>query len=198
MKVVLINGAPRSGKDTAAKALRDLPDFRQPRSFVWEKFSMPLKTAFAGMMYECIDNEGNVDYYEDHKDEVVEVLGCSYRQWQIDFSERFMKPRYGNNIFGRLLLDRLIHNASEGDLVVVSDCGFQIEADTILAHFNPEDVFLLSIYRKGKTYIGDSRSQLDVAQFPNSSVLINPEGKPEQFAEQVCDATLKFLERTTR
>ena len=126
MNFILFNGPPRSGKDTAAKIAEQYIDNETRYDAVWEKFSFPNKRAFAGMMgLEC-DDWGVVEPHEATKDEIIPVLGVSYRQWQIDYSEKYMKPLYGNDIFGRLLLDRCRRDADEIDdngIYIISDCG---------------------------------------------------------------------------
>lgn len=148
-KFILLNGPPRSGKDTAAKALLSIRD-----KFIHEKFSAPLKEAFAGMMNVSID-DFMVEYYEECKDEIIPFLGVSFRQWQIDFSEKFMKPLYGIDVFGRLLINRI--DSYSPNTYVISDCGFQIEVDHVIKNFPEKDVLLVRLHRQGCTYDGDSR-----------------------------------------
>lgn len=156
MNIILFNGPPRSGKDTAAKMVyydhfrRQYPNKLYP---LWEKFSFPNKRAFAGMMGLGIDMLGYVDPWEDRKSDIVPSLGVSYRQWQIDYSEKFMKPLYGNDIFGRLFLDRVSHYNPKFFIPIVSDCGFQVEADILRDH----NVLLFRMERDGCTFAGDSR-----------------------------------------
>jgi hypothetical protein len=159
IKFILLNGPPHSGKDTVAKMVIDnLSDSEYLVSH--EKFSAPLKEAFAAMMEGDINNFV-VEHYEDHKEEVVPCLGVSFRQWQIDFSEKFMKPLYGNDIFGRLLVQRINDSRLDADddwIFVISDCGFQIEVDHILKSIPKEDIFLIRLHREGTSFDGDSRS----------------------------------------
>lgn len=156
MKLILLNGPPRCGKDTAAQLLRN--HYKPRYTTRWEKFSRPHKEAFAAMARENIDFEFNVAHYELRKAETIPWLGVSYRQWQIDFSEKFMKPLYGETIFARMLLERIRNRAGEaGYLCVVSDCGFQIEVDTVAAAWNPADLMVITVMRDGCTFAGDSR-----------------------------------------
>lgn len=161
MNFILFNGPPRSGKDTAAKIAWDYIAAKPDYMAIWEKFSFPNKRMFAGMMDTKCDNWGVVPHWEDLKGEIDATLGVSYRQWQIDVSEKFMKPLYGNDIFGRLLLGRC--KECEEDLpgftpiFIVSDCGFQIEVDTLKDH----NVLLFNLWRKGCDYSNDSRQQVN-------------------------------------
>lgn len=172
MKIILVNGPPGSGKDTACRIIRDLT--APLYTFHWEKFSLPHKLAFAALMNRSIDAEGNVDYYEEHKSEVIPVFGVSYRQWQIDFSEKFMKPLYGQDIFSRLLIQRLSHRIdSEGYLTTVSDCGFQAEFNYVAPHFLLSQLCLIRLHRKGTSFTGDSREWVYGGNHTNGHAIEN-------------------------
>jgi hypothetical protein len=157
MNFILFNGPPRSGKDTAAKIALDY--VHKTHGAYWEKFSYPLKRGFAGIVDHSIDDEGNVDTFEKIKEDIIPFLGVSYRQFQIDMSEKFMKPLYGNNIFGRLLLQRCHEIASMSSyppVFIVSDCGFQIECDVLKDH----NILFFNMIRPNTSYTGDSREEV--------------------------------------
>lgn len=155
MNIILFNGPPRSGKDTAALiACNFIDSLPGPTIANWEKFSYPLKSSFACMVGAAMNTRGDVLGYEERKNEPLSILnGASFRQFQIDFSEKFMKPLYGNDIFGRLFLERCKEHPEREVIQVVSDCGFQIEADALKGH----NVCLFTLTRKGTSFEGDSR-----------------------------------------
>lgn len=169
-KIILLNGPPSSGKDTAAKHIRqwlsekwpevDAQGLRKPKYRVHlDRMSMPIKRAFAGTMGLPITPDGEVLHWEAQKEQEVPEFGISYRQWQIDFSEKFLK-QYDAAIFGTLLsarIERLFRNG-DANLVVVPDCGFAIEIETLYSNFNPADILLIRCHRNGFTFSGDSRS----------------------------------------
>lgn len=159
-KIILFNGPPRSGKDTAARFLFGHPDM-QKYFCVFERMSMPIKKMFAAMMAVPIDKWGNVDGYEARKEEPVTVLGESYRQWQIDCSERFMKPLYGEPVFARLFVSR-VHRQHKAGVILVPDCGFDIEYSTLCEAFGKENILVVKIYRPGVDWSKDSRNYLKV------------------------------------
>lgn len=162
MKLILLNGPPRCGKDTAAQILFD--HYASTMSVRWDKFSMPHKLAFAAMVHEPVDEHGNVHHYEATKSDPIPWLGVSYRQWQIDFSEKFMKPLYGETIFARMFLERqALRREAQNYLCVVSDCGFQVEVDTVAAVWNPTDLMVITVMRDGCTFAGDSRQYVKPA-----------------------------------
>jgi hypothetical protein len=193
MKLVLLNGPPRCGKDTAAKAIisyiekKALADPERPPHVVLERFSMPIKRAFAGMIDAEIDAEGNVLDYEPDKDKIIPLLGMSYRRWQILFSESFMKPLISGDIFGRLLLSR-IEALPLDSVVVVPDCGFQIEVEAVLRsdifHEGKLRAFLVQVYRPGCTFAGDSRRYISHPHIRN--VVIQNDGTKAEFEVKAC------------
>ena len=198
MKLILLNGPPRSGKDTAARFIVDEPTLISNPT-VFEKFSLPIKHAFAGMMMTGVDDWGNVEGYEADKSSPIPLLGnVSYRAWQIAFAEDFMRHSFGTNIFSKLLLSRLeeYQRNEEGVewLCVISDCGFQAEVDFLTREFPPSDTALFNIERPGTSFAGDSRETVvpsDPAIF--HSILAN-DSTLDEFRSRVIAATLNFLE----
>lgn len=158
---ILINGPPSSGKDTAAKILYNIlydNQFRDADIFVHQdKLSAPIKSAFAGTMQIPIEEDLSVLPYEAKKEAVIPLFSVSYRQWQIDFAEKFMKPLYGPDIFSKLLL-QAYNNDHTNDFVVVSDCGFQHEYDYLTKHAK---CFLIQLIRKGCDFSKDSREYVN-------------------------------------
>lgn len=164
-KIILLNGPPSSGKDTAAKHIRywynhecsvELPG-RQLCAL--DRMSLPIKRAFAGTMGLPITEDGIVEPWESSKNTIIPEFGVSYRQWQIDFSETFLK-RYNITIFGMLLSARIRRRFEKNiaNLLVIPDCGFDIEIATLYSDFNPDDILLIRCHRPGFTFLGDSRS----------------------------------------
>lgn len=160
-KIILLNGPPSSGKDTAAKHIRQTftIDHTTPKRVVLDRMSMPIKRAFAGTMGLPITEDGTVEPWESMKKEIIPEFGVSYRQWQIDFSESFLKC-YRQEIFGELLAARIGRRFSRNiaNLIVIPDCGFDIEIKVIYARFDPKDILLIRCHRHGFTFLGDSRS----------------------------------------
>src|SRR5277367_2870726 len=111
-KIILLNGPPSSGKDTGAKHIREFlnhtPYQGRLLHTAMDRFSLPVKRAFAGMMGVSCTADGIVTQYEPIKElPIARIGGMSYRQWQIEFSEDFMKPKFGEAIFGQLLIERI-------------------------------------------------------------------------------------------
>lgn len=164
-KIILLNGPPSSGKDTAAKHIRQWynNDYENTPHItarcLLDRMSLPIKRAFAGTMGLPITEDGIVEPWESKKEELIPDFAVSYRQWQIDFSEQFLKG-YSDSIFGLLLATRIKRRFEKNiaNLVVVPDCGFAIEIDVLYSTFNPDDILLIRCHRHGFTFQGDSRS----------------------------------------
>jgi hypothetical protein len=157
MNIILFNGAPGSGKDTAAKIAEEY--IKNTYSYdYWpllEKFSYPHKRAFDVIFKGAL---GGLSH-EHNKEKIIPIIGVSYRQWQIDFSEVFMRRLYGSNIFARLFLARCgVYNPNMC-IPIVSDCGLQVEVDELRGH----NCLLFRMLREGCTFENDSREYVEPA-----------------------------------
>lgn len=168
MRIILLNGPPSSGKDTAARVLVEEIRRHSPNGAYDYKFlrmSHPIKRAFAGLVDRPIDEWGNVEEWEGIKDLPSELLeGTSYRQWQINFSEKLMKPTYGKDIFGRIFCETLypLYNEQWDGDVIVPDCGFQVESDCVVNLLPGVDVLLMKLKRAGTNFDKDSRGYVEI------------------------------------
>lgn len=196
-RIILFNGPPRCGKDTAARACFECEDLNG-HFRVFDRMSMPIKRAFASMMGIPIDKWGNVAHWEYCKEEVIPVLGVSFRQWQIDFSERFMKPLYGENIFGRLFVGRQLRQYKAG-IIFVPDCGFDVEYQTLAHHLDPASVLVVKIYRPNTDFKGDSRTYLKVGSFGDKRdtenvIHVNNAGTEAEFRSKIITRVGRWLD----
>lgn len=160
-RIILFNGPPRCGKDTAASHCWSDPELNSNHKLVFERMSRPLKKAFAAVTDLNISPWDKVEHWEDRKEEIIPGFGVSYRQWQIDFSEKFMKPLYGENIFSKLFISRMKRQHADA-VVFVPDCGFDIEYDTLVEKYGVDNILVVKIYRPDTTFVGDSRNYLRV------------------------------------
>lgn len=198
MNIILFNGPPRSGKDTAAQYL-----YENWESFSWSRgicnflrMSAPLKRMFAAMTNSELDEFDNNLTYDRIKEDPLRFLnGKSYRQWQIECSEVFMKPMYGNDIFGRLFVNAVATHRFRGETTwVVPDCGFDIEAKTLASLLPEYDVFLVQIHRPGKDFTGDSRGYIDGLNLPvTRRFSINNNGTKEEFEDSIEELVQKMV-----
>ncbi len=153
MCVVGFNGPPESGKDTMADMLADHMDAQGVSASIrMESLSMPLRK----VAYAMVDWKGATDGpdYARFKETHFGLLGVTGRQIMIDVSERFLKPTYGIEVMAKLLLER---NEGFHGVLLVRDCGFQIEIDPIAKAVGAKNLYLAQVHRKGKDFSNDSR-----------------------------------------
>lgn len=152
LKIVFINGPPRSGKDTLAKLL--MQSIGRGRIYkMTTPMDMAIKQAFN------IPNDEWMRLREQGKDMAYDKFaGKTLRQVLIEFSERFMKPNFGQNIFGTLAVEHLRDSQGMSQAVFISDSGFVDESIPIAEHFGYKNCVQLVLERDGCSFENDSRS----------------------------------------
>lgn len=185
MKIILFNGPPSSGKDTAA-------DFTAEHfENVYEyKMALPLKQA----CHDLLGLKGSLRDLEPIKELPVKfplVDGeMSLRAFYIHLSENVMKPLFGKEIFGKLAVEYIKNSGA--DLVTISDSGFVDEAMPTVQAFGYENVLLIRVHREGKTFKGDSR---DYIELPGVKTLdLDNNGSLEDFQKLVIQKVKEFIE----
>jgi hypothetical protein len=84
------------------------------------------------------------------------------RRLLIRISEEFLKPTYGNTIFGRIAVKKLLR--SSYPLIVFTDLGFVEEADTVIRSIGRGNTILIRLHRERCNFNNDSRGYLpDIA-----------------------------------
>jgi len=161
-KIILVNGPPRAGKDTAQEAVANS---------VRCKFALAVKEG-AHAAFGLDPREYPMDVFEAVKDEPNTLFfGKSPREAYIAYSEMFMKPFTGDKqVFGKLLI-RWIENILEvwdkDDLpnlpFIVTDSGFRPEAMALVEAFGAENIKLIRVHREGCNFDNDSRSYIHLA-----------------------------------
>ena len=161
-RTIILNGPPRSGKDTIAEYISD--KFGYTRA----SFKEPLidSTCF----YYGVDRDWFMNRYEEDKEVRQENLnGLSRRQALIHVSENVMKPQRGKGIFGEMLAASMV--ASENKKFVFSDGGFPEEFLEI-KKYDP-NVVLVHLYRPGCDFSNDSRDYIPSMLANNFFVIQN-------------------------
>ncbi len=161
MRIYLLNGPPRSGKDTAGKMLAKMLD-----NAVVMKFATPLKMATHAMM-AMLRGDKQVpgpEAFEDSKDTPQEFFfeatpRCAY----INVSEGLCKKLFGKRVFGTLMVKKIKEAQEKGvENVVITDSGFQEEAQVLVDEFGAENTYLIRVIRPGTDFNGDSRGWIDI------------------------------------
>lgn len=162
-KIILFNGPPRSGKDTASIiALRALGN-----NAIGYRFAEPIKDA----VHALFGMRGLLaEHYDPVKDEPSDdFLGMTPRDAYIWLSEQAVKPQFGPEFFTKVAI-RKIRRMAKPLQVVVSDCGFQPEVDGMLNEFGEENVLVIKLVRPGCDFSKDSRGYV---MAPNYSIVEN-------------------------
>lgn len=172
-KIILINGPPRSGKDAAAIAISSyFPDVAH--------------AAFKSPLVRLTQEVGQVEYkrwfkdYEDKKDEPwEEYYGKSPREMMIVISEQWLKPTFGNDILGRMAVQRNQEYFNTKGFIVFSDSGFLAECEYVIKTWLPyestraRNCLLLRIHRDGHDFSNDSRGYIDLGHLGVTQLDIN-------------------------
>lgn len=158
-QIIILNGPPRSGKDTLANHLATTH-----KHFYHVKFADELKK-IAHRFYNTPDQEP--DAYEKFKDQpMTEFLNLTPRQAYINISEDYIKKHHGKDFFGlQLILSIKKVPDNNENVFVVSDGGFEEELLPLLEAFNPALFTILQIHRAGCTFDNDSRHYFDKVRF---------------------------------
>lgn len=188
-KIVLFNGPPGSGKDTAAMIAEN--DFWccEIMEFKQKLFSIALE--ISGMDYHVW-----FSIYNNRKDKgranketpLPELGGLSQRQFLIKISEEWVKPVFGERYFGEAAAKAVAE--SSNILFFFSDSGFMEEVYPLFDLVGKYDVLLVKLYREGCSYEGDSRNYLPEEEFINVAHITNED--IEDFQRDVLEVVSAF------
>lgn len=149
-RVILLNGPPGSGKDTAAGLLTSSihgaahKEFKQAlRRLTAEHYGVALEPFAA----QCADRVAKETPRAD-------LGGKTPRGALIHVAEEVIKPKHGGDYFGKCAAD----DCEPGVFNVFSDCGFPAEIDTMVERFGAANVCVIRLHRDGCGFAGDSRS----------------------------------------
>lgn len=173
-KIILVNGPPKSGKDTIGWDIMDWLHFNDERErclVTLEKFAGPLRKIANSL------NPILVTDFEEIKDEKVMVGGLSPRKIMQSASEDWLKKLVGPTVFAELLHQRIHRemniNQYVNNFVVVTDCGFQTEVDYIVDKYGEDNVYLIRMMREGCNFIGDTREFTNIPKRSHFATITN-------------------------
>jgi len=168
MKIIIMNGAPSSGKDQCSLFLRKL----FPSSL---HFSFKRKLISLTCMIYDVDRAIWDSWYTTEGKEIPrkELNGLSCRQALIFVSEEVIKPKFGESYFG-VQECKLLSSVLEKDytFAISSDGGFEQELKPIADKFGCNNVNIIQLHRPGKTFEGDSRSFINPVFIPSENIHI--------------------------
>lgn len=148
MKIILLNGPPRAGKDAIGSMLE--MGINRSRRF---KFAAPI---IAYMRDEFDIQMETVQKDAPHP----RLFGRTPREVAIAYSERMCKPLFGQDYFGKKAIED-IEAARKGcmtDIAIFTDSGFVTEVLPLIERYSAENILVVRVHRLGKNFEGDSRS----------------------------------------
>ncbi len=164
-KIILVNGPPRSGKDTVGDIIAKIAGgtpvkFAASLKRATHAFFHALRDDFSDdTLYVATRASINDAYYEQTKETSMPLFGgLTPREAYIGASETFLKPTFDNDVFGNILADQI--ERSDKKLFVVTDSGFQSEAEVMIRRFGLDNVKLIRLTRAPYTFEGDSRGYI--------------------------------------
>lgn len=148
-RVVLFNGPPNSGKDTAAELV--VQAFYGAHHLEFKRVLHNQCREYYG-----IDEEtwNRFTLRENKEVPQPELGGISPRAAMIHVSEDVIKAKHGPDYFAQRTAEDLIPNV----INAISDCGFQAEVDTMINRVGADNVLIIRLHRQKCTFQGDSRN----------------------------------------
>lgn len=146
--ILLLNGPPRSGKDTLAKQLVDQYGFAHFKiTSRWKErvhalYGMdPLK--FPHDHFEAVKDTPQGAFY-----------GLTPRQAYIEVWEKYFLPKHGENVLMDWLIGDIDNSPNEN--IVISDVGFDRECKYLFQYYGKQ-CLLTKIFRSGYNFVNDTR-----------------------------------------
>ena len=186
-QIIFLNGPRHSGKDTAANFIYAAFPLSRLR-----KFSTPLKASVAAMfnidprLVREFEEVGSSAKLVPRK----ELLGMSWVEALIWLSEDVLKPKFGKQFFGHIMLQQLA-GAQPGHLSVITDSGFADEAFPVIKAFGASNCHLFQLHRLGCTFDGDSRDYWTIAN--NKTHIVSNEHDLQMFRIQILKRVCKIM-----
>jgi hypothetical protein len=144
--VIMFNGPPQSGKDFSTNVATKVCLTAGLR-VAQVKVAGPLKDA----VHTLHGLDVPTNFFEDRKEQPCEELfGAIPREEYIALSEKYAKTRYGQEFFGKVLVNQM--RSLTDDVVVISDCGFQAEVNHVSQYVGPANLLLIRLHRDGCTF----------------------------------------------
>lgn len=169
--VVLFNGPPRSGKDSACEIImKKFPEVH----YVYFKEILYGETAkILGLDFNFW---AKVCQNGDFKDSPMLVMSAGElmtpRDVLIYLAEKVLKPEYGKDFIARGTAETISdliqfqrEQTNEEAVIVVPDLGFDYEIDTVREMLPNAHVISVAVHRPGFTFEGDSRNYVKHPDF---------------------------------
>ena len=161
MKIILLNGPPRCGKDTLAELFIR-------RCFNAAHASFKERLIAITLVIYGVSREQWDQWYEDKELPRSPLGGKSCREALIFVSEEVIKPKFGDDYFGRAAAQKALGNLRNGyAYTIFSDSGFPEEALPLCDLVGPRNMMVVRMAREGTDYSIDSRRYLQPQDLPD-------------------------------
>ena len=177
-KLIILNGPPRCGKDTAANTIEEYFGEDVCKHI---KISAPLKLIAASIIGK------SKELLEETKDARIEGSASTYREAQIHTFEQLV-PIYGEDWLSRWTINSL--DNYEQDFFVLSDCGQSAEIVPFMQKYGPENLLVIQIMREGCAFLNDTRTYI-TAKGVRTRPMVNKD--INTFKEEVIDFAGEFF-----
>ena len=172
--VIMFNGPPRSGKDSACEIIMEhFPEVH------YAYFKEVLYRESAKILGLDFNFWASVCQNGDLKDKTMLTMVdgetgavMTPRDILIYLAEKVLKPQHGVDFIARKTASTIVdlikqqhEQSNEAAVIVVPDLGFDYEIDTIREMIPNAHVISVAIYRPGFTFEGDSRNYVKNASF---------------------------------
>lgn len=198
---VFLNGPPGCGKDSGAEAVRRSLQHPGVREVRCVKFAAALKRSVAVDAGYPADTP--LEDFEAEKEVPKAVWGgVSFRQRCILKSENYMKPMFGEEIFGELFLSSAENEIKSLEplrpeiiVFLVTDSGFAKEAMPTLRKVPHENILHARIHaeKRGKSFANDSRSYITLPDTVRVIDIENNEEGEEAFSRYVTTLGMEII-----
>ena len=198
-RVVILNAAPRAGKDHAAKFLTNMINHSDDTNTAvhreMKKTLFALSAATVGVDlkdfmygYDEPSNLSKTGWFKDYPMYPVGGKVLSKREVLIHVSENVIKPFFGKDAFGQIEANKV----GEETYVFYSDGGFPDEIKPLCDTVGADNVLVIRIHKEGCTFEGDSRSYLEPSMFdsgtcPEFADITNVHGEVDQFENELLE-----------
>ena len=165
--VIILNGPPRSGKDTAVDIICDLLE-KNDEDMYDVKMAQPAYDAVP-VLFGIPKVRWHQMYYDKKDVPHEELWGMSPRRALIWLCEEVMKPKFGADYFGVIAGKKAGRLSSKSHWVTISDGGFPHEIQAVVDRCE-HPVYLVHVHRAGCDFKSDSRGyvQPDEVGIPSS------------------------------
>lgn len=191
-QVIFINGPRKSGKDTAVKfATQEFINIRHKKFAGSMKRALKEYFAISDALWKDLEQ---TDSGQLKLTPLPDLFGLSWVEALIWFSEEVMKPKFGSDVFGRVLA-REMRQPTSARLTMISDCRFGEEVAAVVAAFGAKNCHVFQLFRDGYTFAGDTGRYLDATDFAPGITwhTINNNFEQDMYRRQICMRVNKIL-----